>query len=77
MGEASVRRGAWDKFRSVFGTEKPVIAMVHLGALPGTPLYNAEAGLAGLVAAARADLDALQDAGVDAVMFGKRERPPL
>ena len=38
-----------DKFRQVFGDGKPVIAMVHLGALPGSPLYDAEAGLDGLV----------------------------
>jgi hypothetical protein len=27
-------------FKSVLGEEKPVIAMVHLGALPGTPLFD-------------------------------------
>jgi membrane complex biogenesis BtpA family protein len=65
-----------DRFRQVFGTGKPVIAMVHLGALPGTPLYDAAAGLEGLVAAARADLDALQAAGFDAVMFGNENDRP-
>lgn len=60
----------------LFGTTKPVIAMVHCGALPGAPLYNAEAGLDGLVAAARADLSALQDAGFDAVMFGNENDRP-
>ena len=34
-------------FRAVFGPGKPVIAMVHLGALPGTPLYDAERGIEG------------------------------
>ena len=33
------------KFRHVFGDGKPVIAMVHFGALPGSPLYDAERGL--------------------------------
>ena len=64
------------RFSTVFGTDKPVIAMVHLGALPGTPLYDAEAGLDGLVAGARADLEALQEAGVDAVMFGNENDRP-
>ena len=65
-----------DRFRKVFGTSKPVIAMVHLGALPGTPLHDAEAGLEGLVEGARADLAALQAAGVDAVMFGNENDRP-
>ena len=65
-----------DRFRRVFGTAKPVIAMVHLGALPGAPLYDAEAGLEGLVDGARADLAALQAAGVDAVMFGNENDRP-
>ena len=29
-------------FQRVFGAGKPVIAMVHLGALPGAPLYDAD-----------------------------------
>ena len=50
--------------------------MVHLGALPGAPLHDAKAGLAGLLAGARADLIALQDAGFDAVMFGNENDRP-
>lgn len=61
------------KFQSVFGQRKPVIAMVHLGALPGTPLFDPNLDL---VAAARADLLALQAAGVDAVMFGNENDRP-
>lgn len=64
------------KFRSVFGNTKPVIAMVHLGALPGTPLYDAIKGVDGLIADARKDLHALQSAGVDAVMFGNENDRP-
>ncbi|MGB1388285.1 MAG: BtpA/SgcQ family protein [Paracoccaceae bacterium] len=64
------------KFHAVFGDTKPVIAMVHLGALPGAPLYDADAGLDGLVAGAMADLDALQAAGVDAIMFGNENDRP-
>ena len=63
-------------FKSVFKEEKPVIAMVHLGALPGTPLYNENGGLNGILKSAHKDLIALQDAGVDAVMFGNENDRP-
>jgi membrane complex biogenesis BtpA family protein len=63
-------------FRRVFGQVKPVIAMVHFGALPGSPLHDAEAGLDGLVAGALKDLQALQKAGFDAVMFGNENDRP-
>jgi len=65
-----------EKFRRVFATSKPVIAMVHFGALPGSPLNDAKAGLEGLVAGVIRDLDALQDAGFDAVMFGNENDRP-
>ena len=63
-------------FKRVFGDGKPVIGMVHLGALPGSPLYDQERGLAELVAAAARDLAALQAAGFDAVMFGNENDRP-
>jgi membrane complex biogenesis BtpA family protein len=65
-----------EKFRRVFGAVKPAIAMVHLGALPGAPLHDRDAGIAGIVAAARHDLLALQAAGFDAVMFGNENDRP-
>lgn len=68
--------GRPDNFKRVFGDVKPVIAMVHLGALPGAPLYDADAGLDGLLEGARRDLAALQDAGFDAVMFGNENDRP-
>jgi len=64
------------KFKTVFGPAKPVIAMVHLGALPGTPLYDAATGVDAVVAAATKDLAALQKAGFDAVMFGNENDRP-
>lgn len=64
------------RLRTIFTTPKPVIGMVHLGALPGAPLHDFEAGMEGLVTAARADLKALQDAGFDAVMFGNENDRP-
>lgn len=64
------------RFRKVFGPGKPVIAMVHLGAMPGTPLHDADGGVEAILAGAAADLDALQAAGVDAVMFGNENDRP-
>jgi len=64
------------KFLRTFGVSKPVIGMVHLGALPGAPLFNADRGIDGILSAARADLKALQDAGFDAVMFGNENDRP-
>lgn len=65
-----------DRFEATFGTARPVIAMVHLGALPGSPLHDPEAGIDGIVEAAGRDLDALIAAGVDAVMFGNENDRP-
>ena len=65
-----------ETFRRGFGRGKPVIAMVHLGALPGAPLYHEERGVEGLIEGARADLLALQAAGVDALMFGNENDRP-
>jgi len=64
------------RFEQVFGRGKPVIAMVHLGAMPGTPLHDGEGGVAAILKAAAADLAALQDAGVDALMFGNENDRP-
>ncbi len=52
-----------------FNVEKPVIAMVHMQALPGDPAYDPKKGLEWVCEQARADLLALQNGGVDAVMF--------
>ncbi len=60
-------------FKRVFGGAKPVIGMVHIGALPGSPLFDPAVDL---YAAARADLLALQAAGFDAVMFGNENDRP-
>ena len=65
-----------ERFNRVFGTGKPVIAMVHFGALPGAPLYNAQAGIEGLIDGVSKDLEALQEAGFDAVMFGNENDRP-
>jgi len=55
--------------KDVIGTEKAIIAMCHLRALPGDPHYDEKKGMDFVVEMARRDLRALQDGGVDAVMF--------
>ncbi|MFV0245075.1 MAG: BtpA/SgcQ family protein [Qingshengfaniella sp.] len=65
-----------NKFAKLFSGTKPVITMVHLNPMPGTPLYNADAGIEGIYQAAIRDLKALQDADVDAVMFGNENDRP-
>jgi uncharacterized protein len=60
----------------VLGMKKPVVAMVHIGALPGTPLYDAKGGLPKLIDGVAADLERLQAGGVDAVMFGNENDRP-
>lgn len=55
--------------KEVLGTEKAIIAMCHMQALPGDPYYDKSKGMDWVVAKAREDLHALQDGGVDAVMF--------
>ncbi len=64
------------RFTQLFGAGKPVIAMVHLGALPGTPMYDQDRGVDGIIADARTDLRALQAAGFDALMFGNENDRP-
>jgi hypothetical protein len=54
-------------FADVFGDKKPLIGMIHLGPLPGSPRYDGD--LAGIVARARADAQALQAGGMDGCMF--------
>ena len=64
------------KFLKTFGVSKPVIGMVHLGAMPGAPLFDTDRGIEGILSDARADLNALQTAGFDAVMFGNENDRP-
>lgn len=52
-----------------FGTIKPVIAMMHFPGLPGRPRHDRAGGRAHLVEVLGRDLQVLQDAGVDGVLF--------
>lgn len=53
----------------IFRVKKPIIALLHLRAMPGDPLFDAERGMAGVVEVARRELHALQDGGVDGILF--------
>lgn len=54
--------------KEVIGTEKAIIAMCHLDPLPGDP-YFGNSSMEKVIEDARKDLIALQNGGVDAVMF--------
>lgn len=53
----------------LFNTKKPVIGMIHLLGMPTDPKYDAEGGIGKILEAARKDLHALQDGGIDGVLF--------
>jgi membrane complex biogenesis BtpA family protein len=53
----------------VFGVVKPLIGVVHTLALPGSSTYDREAGMSPIIAAARHDALACQEAGCDAIIF--------
>ena len=57
----------WTK--EIFNTDKPIIAMCHLQAMPSDPGYKSSIGMKNVIEAAKKDLLALQEGGVDGVMF--------
>jgi hypothetical protein len=65
------------RFQQIFGAgTKPLIAMAHLGPLPGTPLYDEARGVQGIVDDVARDLDVLLRFPFDAVMFcNEGDRP--
>ncbi len=65
-----------NKFKAVFGHEKPIIALLHIRTLPGDPRYTRKDSMKQVVEAARADLRALQNGGVDAVLFSNEYSLP-
>lgn len=61
----------------VFGAKtKAVIAMTHIGALPGSPLYDPRGGMARLVGDVARDIGHLQAGAADAIMFGNENDRP-
>ncbi|MCD8121867.1 MAG: BtpA/SgcQ family protein [Clostridiales bacterium] len=55
--------------QELFHVEKPIIAMCHLQALPGDPGYDEKGGMEKVITCALHDLTALQEGGVDGIMF--------
>jgi len=53
---------------ATFGTEGPIVGMVHLPALPGAPGYDPEGGREAIRDRALADAEALVVGGADAVL---------
>lgn len=65
-----------DLLEEMFGKSKPIIAMMHFPPLPGTPLYNPNQGIKGIIKSMRADLQKLLDNGVDGILFcNEGDRP--
>src|SRR5215204_4935054 len=70
----SANRTSW--LTELTAKKKPIIGMVHLPALPGTPLYDAKGGMAAIRDWTKRDLAALQEGGIHAVMFcNENDRP--
>lgn len=57
----------WTK--ELFGTDKPVIGMMHIKALPTDPKWDEAGGMEAVMERARHDLHALQNGGIDGVLF--------
>lgn len=55
--------------KDLFGVTKPIIAMVHLPGLPGRPQHDRRAGMRAITDTVAADVAALQEAGVDGLLF--------
>ena len=60
----------------LFHVKKPIIAMCHLLPLPGDPYYDEEKGLEAIIDRAKADVRALQEGGVDGIMFSNEYSLP-
>ena len=56
-----------DKIERIFGTKKSVFGMIHLAPLPGSPRY--QGSMAPILERALHDAEALQTAGVDALII--------
>ncbi|MFH1852769.1 MAG: BtpA/SgcQ family protein [Candidatus Neomarinimicrobiota bacterium] len=60
----------------VFGTHKPVVGMIHVSALPGTPGYGGD--MKNIIAGAVSEARQYRDAGIDALAIeNMHDRPYL
>ena len=62
--------------KELFKVEKPIIAMCHLQPLPGDPYYDEDGGMEKVIEAAKKDVLALQNGGVDGIMFSNEYSLP-
>ena len=64
-------------FHDIFGQgTTPLIAMAHIPALPGTPLYDPGSGLSGAIDHVHQDIEILVAVGFDAILFcNENDRP--
>lgn len=60
----------------LFRVKKPIIAMCHLQAMPGDPYFDKNRGIDYVVDAAGRDLFALQEGGIDGIMFSNEFSMP-
>jgi membrane complex biogenesis BtpA family protein len=58
-----------DVLERTFGVRKPVIGMLHFPALPGRPKHDRSGGIGRLVDVLGRDLERLQGAGLDGLLF--------
>ena len=61
--------------KDLCGTDKPIIALLHLDPLPGEPGFKGSLGE--VMSHARADLESLQSGGVDAVLIANEYCTPI
>ena len=65
-------------FEELFKVKKPLLGMVHFPPLPGSPLYDAGAGMQKIRDTALRDAEALVKAGFDGIVFSNEgDRPYL
>lgn len=57
------------RLREIFGVDKPLIAMCHLPGLPGRPRHDVGGGMDTIAKSLARDITALQEAGVDGLLF--------
>ena len=62
--------------KEVFGVNKPVIAMAHLPAIPGSPRYDRSKGIEGILQSVSRDINILISGGVDGILFCNEDDRP-